>query len=604
MKNIKSQCLKISVLAFSFFVVTSTTAVQASANVNSNYENIYTTTKALINKLEQKINPQAKTETKKQINAQTASTEQAKVEFNKYRQHYHYSTPNDGSNDVQTIWKDKSGLWHFYYLHGGMDGDDYVPTSWKHVTSSDLIHFKDQGDAIKTVPGKFDAVFTGSVITNEKGIYKNLPKSEKVVIAAVSTPTLDWTGQNNWLLYSTDGGYHFKLMKDEPISGIPQGSDGFLEDNRDPVLWYNSKTKKMELYLAQSRNGKSDHGVAQYVTDDGIHFKELAYVSFGANNTLFDNSTVIETPSVSRMRDKTTGKVKDIMFLGLQNFTDGLDYKMVNGESHVAVQGKINSKGVFIPDGAVQDPQNSKHYIVTSDAKINRTDYGPDYYGTANELNKDPLKNVVNETIQAGWIGNWLYTLDNVEDGKPFALPGVSSFRKVYLDNGVVKASLVKLANSEWKANKVIQKAKVTAKDGLTTMAKSQPIAQTYTFNLAGTKDADFSSQFTFKQKDGSQSLLIYRDGNKLMVNNWRTGGTFTDEIPEAYTFSFENELNAKKITKMNVRTDTKSLEIEFPETGQVFTIMRYTLDSQQDLNVQVSGNNSQVKIADSKNRK
>ncbi|WP_413628108.1 hypothetical protein R4B61_02715 [Fructilactobacillus vespulae] len=576
---------KLVVLMFSFLIFVSITVINVKADNVSNYQNIYDKSINLINKFNDN--------SKANVDAQNATNDEAKQEFSKYRQRYHYSSISGYAGDVQTIRKDKSGVWHFYYISD---------SGWRHVTSSDLIHFKDCGIAIKPIAGKFDYVISGSIITNENGVYKNLPKSDKTVIAAISTPEKDGRGETDWLVYSVDGGYSFKLLDNNPVKGIPQGANGLTEDNRDPYLWYNPKIKKMELFIAQTRENKTKHGIGQYVSDDGIHFKEAAFLIFGSNDTIFPNSTIIETPSISRMKDKKTGEIKDILFIGVQDFTLGSNYKVINGEGHIAVQGYINNQGIFIPDNSINDTKNTNTILATNDSKINRTDYGPDYYGTSNLFNKNSINKPVNNTIQVGWLGNWNYSWKPVKDGNHFSLPGISSFRKIYLDNGIVKSSLVKLDKSEWKINKNINHIKVSVNDKLKTMAKSQPIAQNYTFKLAGSQSKEFDVLFDIKENDGSQKFRIYRDGNRLKTVNWRTGGTFIDPAPSFYTDKYFNDINGKKITKMNVRTDVKSIEIEFPETGQVFTIMRYTLDPKQDLNVKVGGENTKVEIAKSEN--
>ncbi|WP_429970357.1 MucBP domain-containing protein [Fructilactobacillus sp. Tb1] len=52
----------------------------------------------------------------------------------------------------------------------------------------------------------------------------------------------------------------------------------------------------------------------------------------------------------------------------------------------------------------------------------------------------------------------------------------------------------------------------------------------------------------------------------------------------------YDSILRSTDISKMVVRTDTQSIELSIPETGQLFTTLRYTLSPVQDVNVSVSG--------------
>ncbi|WP_429970356.1 hypothetical protein ACQW5G_04920 [Fructilactobacillus sp. Tb1] len=327
------------------------------------------------------------------INAQTATKLQAGQEFNKYRQQYHYSDAEGAGNDVQTIWQDSTGLWHFYYLHSDTrpDGvDAYRQGGWAHVTSSDLIHFQDCGTAIPGVePGLWTATWTGSIITNANGFFKNLPQSPNVVVACISTPRINTvdgdTGQNLWLLQSLDGGYHFTPMEDHPITGLPEFTNGYEGDNRDPAIWYNSETNQMEIWIAQDYDHGVEHVISQFASDDGINYHYIGRTTIAGNdNTAFAKYTLVETPGISRMRDQTTGEIKDVMFFGIQNWDNGPYYNLVNGEGCVAMLGHIDANGLFIPDNSTQDPNDSTNYYATTDTPMFRTDFGSDYYGGSN----------------------------------------------------------------------------------------------------------------------------------------------------------------------------------------------------------------------------
>lgn len=532
-----------------------------------------------------------------------ATTAQAGEEFSKYRQEYHYSDPEGAGNDVQTIWKDANNLWHFYYLHSdtNADGKDYyTQNGWYHTTSSDLIHFQNCGTAIPgKIDGKWDASWTGSIITNENGFYKDLPQANNVLIAAISTPGLDVPGQNIWLLKSLDGGYNFNLLVDHPISGLPQAAYGYYDDNRDPSLWYNSETNQMEIFLAQGWNGNTSHGVAQYASDDGINFHQIGLTELAGENAAFVKETLIETPGISRLYDQTTGKSKDVMFIGIQNWPAGQNYNLVNGEGCLAILGRVNDQGVFIADGSIQDPNDSQKMIITDKSSIFKTDYGADYYGGTNQYNPNPLSNVMNSTLQNGWLGNWSYSTEEVKNGNPIAVPGVATFREVYLDNGVIKERWVGLDGSEWRDSKLV-KSNVDANDGTVTISKDQSLAQTYDFNFTGIDNPNFKAQINFEETDGAQHIMLYRSTDGMRLAYWRDGGTFTGETSKWYSLVYD-VTGFDLINQLNIRTDTQSLEIELPQVGKIYTILRYTLSPVQNVTVTMKGDNSKLAYVTSK---
>lgn len=398
---------------------------------------------------------------------------------------------------------------------------------------------------------------------------------------------------------SLDGGYNFNLLVDHPITGLPQAAYGYYDDNRDPSLWYNSETNQMEIFLAQGWNNNTSHGVAQYASDDGINFHQIGLTELAGENAAFTKETLIETPGISRMYDQTTGKPKDVMFIGIQNWGAGQNYNLVNGEGCLAIVGQVNDQGVFVADGSIQDPNDPDKMIVTDKSTMFKTDYGADYYGGTNQYNPNPLSNVMNSTIQNGWLGNWSYSTEAVKGGTPIAVPGVATFREVYLDNGAIKERWVGLDGSEWRDSKII-KSNVDASDGTVTISKDQSLAQTYDFNFTGIDNPNFKAQINFEETDGAQHILLYRTTDGMRLAYWRDGGTFTGETSKWYSLVYD-VTGFDLINQLNIRTDTQSLEIELPQVGKIYTILRYTLSPAQNVTVTMKGDDAKLAYVASK---
>ncbi|MBY0199707.1 glycoside hydrolase family 32 protein [Priestia megaterium] len=151
-----------------------------------------------------------------------------------YRPVYHFSTPDKWKNDPQKpIYFD--GKYHYYYLYN----HDYPKgngTEWRHATSKDLVHWKDEGIAIRKYTNKNGDIWSGSVVEdkdNTAGFGKD------AIVAIMTQPSADGQKQEQYLWYSTDRGKTFKSYSKNPIMPNPG-----TKDFRDPkVIWDNEHDK-------------------------------------------------------------------------------------------------------------------------------------------------------------------------------------------------------------------------------------------------------------------------------------------------------------------------------------------------------------------------
>ena len=80
-----------------------------------------------------------------------------------YRPRYHHTPKRGWMNDPNCMFH-KDGVWHLYYQHnpyGSMWGNMH----WRHSTSSDLVHWNDEGLALE--PDVFGTMFSGSAVTDQ-----------------------------------------------------------------------------------------------------------------------------------------------------------------------------------------------------------------------------------------------------------------------------------------------------------------------------------------------------------------------------------------------------------------------------------------------------
>ncbi len=151
-----------------------------------------------------------------------------------YRPVYHHTPLWGWMNDPNGMFY-KDGVWNLYYQHNAY-GSIWGNISWGHSTSTDLIHWKSQPEAIW--PDALGMVFSGSAVVdtaNTAGFGKN---------SVVAMFTSADANQTQSLAYSNDGGTTFKRYEGNPAvtSNVP--------DFRDPRMLWNDDTKEWNLVLA------------------------------------------------------------------------------------------------------------------------------------------------------------------------------------------------------------------------------------------------------------------------------------------------------------------------------------------------------------------
>lgn len=151
-----------------------------------------------------------------------------------WRPVYHHTPTWGWMNDPNGMFY-KDGVWHLYYQHNAY-GSIWGNISWGHSTSTDLMHWKSQPEAIW--PDALGMVFSGSAVVdtaNTAGFGKN---------AVVAMFTSADANQTQSLAYSNDNGTTFKRYEGNPTvtNNVP--------DFRDPRMIWNDDTKEWNLVLA------------------------------------------------------------------------------------------------------------------------------------------------------------------------------------------------------------------------------------------------------------------------------------------------------------------------------------------------------------------
>ena len=155
----------------------------------------------------------------------------------KFRPIYHHTPAYGWMNDPNGMFY-KDGVWHLYYQYNPY-GSQWENMTWAHSTSTDLMHWENQGEVIQ--PDALGTIFSGNSVVDKE----NTAGFGKDVVIAFYTSA--GNAQTQSLAYSTDNGMTFKKYANNPIitSDVP--------DFRDPKVFWNDDLNQWNLILASGQ---------------------------------------------------------------------------------------------------------------------------------------------------------------------------------------------------------------------------------------------------------------------------------------------------------------------------------------------------------------
>lgn len=269
----------------------------------------------------------------------------------KYRPAYHHTPTYGWMNDPNGMFY-KDGVWHLYYQYNPY-GSQWENMTWGHSTSTDLMHWTHEEDAIK--PDALGAVFSGSSVVDKENV-AGFGKD-----AIVSFYTSAAAAQTQSIAYSTDNGMTFRKYADNPIltSDIP--------DFRDPKVFWSDEASHWILIVAagQQMNFYSSKNLKDWKYES----------SFGEG--FGNHGGVWECPDLLKMGDK---------WLLICNINPGGPFG-----------GNATQYFVGSFDG--------HKFTCTSKPEMTKwMDYGKDHYATVSFSNAPDGRIVV-----LPWMSNWQY---------------------------------------------------------------------------------------------------------------------------------------------------------------------------------------------------
>ena len=158
----------------------------------------------------------------------------------KFRPLYHHTPAYGWMNDPNGLFY-KEGVWHLYFQYNPY-GSQWENMTWGHSTSTDLIHWKFEGEAIE--PDALGTIFSGCSVVDSANTAGFGPG------AVIAYYTSAGKAQKQSMAYSTDNGKTFTKYADNPVlvSDIP--------DFRDPhIIWY-APTKSWILIVSEKQHMK------------------------------------------------------------------------------------------------------------------------------------------------------------------------------------------------------------------------------------------------------------------------------------------------------------------------------------------------------------
>lgn len=278
----------------------------------------------------------------------------------------HITPASQWMNDPQRpFWL--NGRWHAYYLYN----DEYPDgngTEWFHVTSTDLVHWQDEGVAIEKYTNGLGDVQTGSAVLDTE----NTSGYGADAVLAIATQQ-DAGVQRQSLFISKDGGETFEPIEDNPVLDNPGTADF-----RDPKIVWDEERRVWVMVLAEGEK------IGFYTSSD---LKDWTYRSGFERPDL----GTLECPDLFRM--SVEGDPDDTRWVLMSG---------ANGEEYGMTTGTVYWIGTW--DGTTFTPVEQQPSWL---------DRGADFYAAVTWADTRQSRDAQLATRYVmGWMNNWAYARD------------------------------------------------------------------------------------------------------------------------------------------------------------------------------------------------
>ena len=279
----------------------------------------------------------------------------------KHRPLYHHTPAYGWMNDPNGMFY-KDGVWHLCFQHNPY-GSVWGNLSWGHSTSTDLVHWKYEGDPV--MPDAWGLIFSGSAVV-DKDNTAGFGRDAIVAFYTSAKPTPWGDNQMQCMAYSTDGGKTFTKYANNPVLTSTE------RDFRDPkVFWYApGKHWVMMLAVGQEMQIYSSANLKDWKYESSFGAKQ------GAHGGVWECPDLVELPVEG---------TKEKRWVLICNINPGGPFG-----------GSATQYFVGTFDG--------KKFTNQYPTKTKWMDYGKDHYATVTFSNAPGGR-----CVAMGWMSNWQY---------------------------------------------------------------------------------------------------------------------------------------------------------------------------------------------------
>ncbi len=278
-----------------------------------------------------------------------------------FRPVYHHTPVYGWMNDPNGMFY-KDGVYHHYFQHNPY-GSTWGNLSWGHSTSTDLVNWTFEGDAI--TPDAWGMIFSGSSVV-DYGNTAGFGEGAVVAFYTSAKPSPWGDVQTQSMAYSLDDGKTFIKYEENPILTSDK------RDFRDPKVFWYEPGKHWVMILAG--------GQEMDIYSSG-NLKEWKYESsFGAKQGA--HGGVWECPDLIELPVEGTDEKKWVLICN------------------------INPGGPFGGNAAQYfvGTFNGKKFVNESPTQTKWMDWGKDHYATVTWNNAPDGR-----CMAIGWMSNWQY---------------------------------------------------------------------------------------------------------------------------------------------------------------------------------------------------
>lgn len=278
-----------------------------------------------------------------------------------YRPLYHHTPTYSWMNDPNGMFY-KDGVYHLYFQRNPY-GSTWGNMTWGHSTSTDLVNWKFEGDAI--LPDAWGTIFSGSCVVDHDNT-AGFGKGAVIAFYTSAKPTPWGDVQAQSMAYSLDNGMTFTKYEHNPILTSE------ARDFRDPkVFWYApEKHWVMMLAVGQEMQIYSSTNLKEWKKESSFGAKQ------GAHGGVWECPDLVELPVEG---------TKDKKWVLICNLNPGGPFGGSAAQYFV---------GSF----------NGKKFVNESPTQTKWLDWGKDNYATVTWNNAPDGR-----CIALGWMSNWQY---------------------------------------------------------------------------------------------------------------------------------------------------------------------------------------------------